>query len=104
MNSALRTSLLATIALACIDAEAKPAERCILSLEARPMNVETSSGPMRADRYGRPRCPLAVVYPDREARVQGPRSRVVSGAEARLDETVDAEHEPAAPPRPALHV
>ena len=40
MNPLLRTSLLATSALASIDAQAKPLERCILSLEARPTNDE----------------------------------------------------------------
>ena len=109
MNSAFRTSVLAVIALACIDAEAKPAERCILSLEARPLNAGTSSETLRGDPYSRLRCPLAVVYSGRqasraEARGQRRRPSIVSDDEARLDQPINAEHELAAPSRPALHV
>ena len=109
MNSAFRISILAAIALACIDAEAKPAERCILSLEASPLNAGTQSETMRDDPYSRPRCPLAVVYSGRQAsrtepRGQRLRSSIVPDDEARLDEPIDAKHDPAAPPRPALHV
>lgn len=109
MNSALRTSLLVAIALAGIDAQAKPLERCILSLEASPANVDASGEPTRIDRYGRPRCPFAVAYPGRtaprnDARSLRFRSPALSEDEARLDDPIDAEPESIASPRHALHV
>lgn len=110
MNSALRTSLLAAVVLASIDAEAKPLERCILSLEARPANVEATSEPMRVDRHGnKPRCPLAVVYPGRDASrlgARGPRFRspAVSDDEAMLNDSVDTGRGSIASPQSALHV
>ncbi len=120
MNSALRTTLLLAIASTCIDAEAKPLERCILSLEARPANIETSGETTRVDayldRFGKPRCPLAVVYPGREASrtdARSPRSPrflspVASDDEAVLDDPLDALGDtargPITPGRPVLHV
>ncbi len=109
MNSALSTSLLVTIALAGVDVEAKPLERCILSLEARPANVDASGEPMRVDRYSKPRCPLAVTYPGsaaprNDARSLQFRPRAISDDEARLEDPMDAEPESIASPRQALHV
>lgn len=108
MNPVLRTSLLATIALASIDTQARPLERCILALEASPANVETSADPMRVDPYSRP-CPFAVTYPGRaasrnDARSLRFRSPALAEDEARLGDPIDLEPESIAPPRPALHV
>lgn len=62
MNSAFRAIPLAVIASICIDAQAKPVGPCIHSLEAKP----TPADPTRMDPLRKPRCPIAIVYAERE--------------------------------------
>ena len=113
MNSALRATLLLAIALSCFDAQARTIERCVLSLEARPANVERPGEPPRVDRFGKPRCLLAVVYPGGEAaRTDARNPRILppiasddqAGLTTRSDMIEDAARASNARYRPVQHV
>ena len=104
MHSAFRAVPWVVIASIGIDAHAKTVERCVLSLEAKP-----TAESMPVDRLGKPRCPIAVVYPapgasDVHAR-GGPSQRSGSvDPEARLADPSDVPRDSIAPQRPMPHV
>ena len=99
MKALLRTALLTATALASAHVDAKPVDRCISMLEARPsLDVVT----------GRLHCPLAISWTQRDgapmpraSRVEPPASQV---QEARLDDDRDALPESIEPEARVLHV
>ena len=99
MKALLRTGLLTATALASAHADAKPVDRCIPMLEARP-SVDAVTG--------RPHCPLAISWTQRDGAAMPRASRAEPPAsqarEARLDDERDALPESIEPEARVLHV
>lgn len=96
MNSTSRTGLLAAIACACVD------------VDARPANVETARDLMRSDRYAKP-CSLTVAQAAREMPRSAARNSrfpapFVASDEAGQEDSVASPDESSAFTRPVLHV
>ncbi len=102
MNAYLRTGLSIAIAATAIPAHAKPVDRCVSMLEARPSIVPANDAV-----NGRPRCPLAISWTHRDD-VRTPRGadapRTSPSHEARADDAPDAPVESIEPASHTLHV